>query len=108
MGKLEQKMSNIDNSAFSLYYVAPQSSESGLLPLFFSMVGDEQCAPTYRVYRENADISVLIYVLSGSGKLELKEPPALSPRAMFCYCHKALPTATKPPNKTPGGFCGLI
>lgn len=72
MGKLEQKMSNIDNSAFSLYYVAPQSSESGLLPLFFSMVGDEQCAPTYRVYRENADISVLIYVLSGSGKLELE------------------------------------
>ena len=70
MGKLDEKMSNIDNSAFSLYYVAPQSSESGLLPLFFAMVGDEQCAPTYRVYRENADISVLIYVLSGEGSLE--------------------------------------
>lgn len=70
MEKPEEKMSNIDNSAFSLYYVAPQSGESGLLPLFFAMVGDEQCAPTYRVYRENADISVLIYVLSGEGSLE--------------------------------------
>ena len=71
MGKPEQKMSNIDNSDFSLYYVAPQIAESGLLPLFFAMVGDEQCASTYRVYRENADISVLIYVLSGAGKLEM-------------------------------------
>lgn len=72
MGKPELKMSNIDNSNFSLYYVAPQSGETGLLPLFCAMVGDEQCASSYHVYRETADISVLIYVLSGAGSLELE------------------------------------
>ena len=49
MGKAEQNMSNIDHSLFSLYYVAPPDGGTELLPLYFSMVGDEQCAPTYRV-----------------------------------------------------------
>lgn len=32
------------------------------------MVGDEQCASTYQVYRSHAELSVLICVLSGSAK----------------------------------------
>lgn len=68
MRKIDQKMSNIDNSDFSLYYVSPPRKQPGLLPLHFDMVGDEQCASTYRVYRTRAELSVLICVLSGSAK----------------------------------------
>lgn len=69
MGNAEQNMSNLDNSCFSLYYVAPP--ETAATPLHIDMAGDEQCAPTYRVYRSPAEISVLILVLSGDGRLEL-------------------------------------
>lgn len=71
MGKAEQNMSNIDHSLFSLYYVAPPDGGTELLPLYFSMVGDEQCAPTYRVCRGHAEISVMILVLAGAGQLSL-------------------------------------
>ncbi len=71
MGKAEQNMSNIDHSLFSLYYVAPPDGGTELLPLYFSMVGDEQCAPTYRVCRSHAEISVMILVLAGAGQLSL-------------------------------------
>lgn len=72
MGKAEQNMSNIDNSLFSLYYVAPPDGSAELLPLYFSMVGDEQCASTYRVCRANAEISVMILVLAGEGRLTMQ------------------------------------
>ena len=72
MGNAEENMSNIDNSLFSLYYDAPPDASGELPPLYFSMVGDEQCAPTYRVCRANAEISVMILVLSGQGSLALR------------------------------------
>lgn len=63
-------MSYIDNSDFSVYYACPRGEDAELLPMHIAMAGDEQCSPAYRVYRANAEIGVLIYLLSGEGVLE--------------------------------------
>lgn len=64
-------MSNIDNSNFSTYYTYHAPFALTLLPMVVSMAGDEQCSPNYRLCRVNADINVLIYLLSGAGEFEM-------------------------------------
>ncbi|MEG1390515.1 MAG: AraC family transcriptional regulator [Angelakisella sp.] len=68
---METMMSNIDNSNFSAYYTYQQLENSLLLPMQVIMAGDEQCSNTYRIRRSSAEISVLIYVLSGEGVLKI-------------------------------------
>lgn len=62
------KMDNIDNSDFAVYYISPTI---GPEPLRVAMAGDEQCAPGYRLTRQEAPISVLLYLLYGEGTLYL-------------------------------------
>lgn len=108
MGKAEQNMSNIDHSLFSLYYVAPPDGGTELLPLYFSMVGDEQCAPTYRVCRGHAEISVMILVLAGAGQLSLHGACTPCPQGTCWFCPRERHISTSPPGRSPGIFCGSI
>lgn len=66
-------MSNIDNSSFSAYYTFHHSETMSLAPMTIVMAGDEQCSPNYLLNRVNAEIGVLIYLLSGEGELVLED-----------------------------------
>lgn len=68
---MDIKMSNIDNSDFSTYYAYHPHSAEACLPMVVEMAGDEQCSPNYCLCRVNAALSVLIYLLSGEGILEI-------------------------------------
>lgn len=65
--EMDESMSYIDNSAFSIYYVRPREEEIQLSPLSVVMAGDEQCSPAYRIHRSEGEVSVLLYVVSGRG-----------------------------------------
>lgn len=65
-------MSNIDNSDFSTYYTYHSMAAETRLPMVVEMAGDEQCSPNYCLCRVNTEISVLIYLASGEGILEME------------------------------------